>query len=81
MVCESRRRYKAGEGEWGGDVFFQEKDGIRDRRLYGVRTCALPIGGEQVNECVHVYVPIYWRVCVCVCVCVYLKLEIGRNSV
>ena len=30
-------------GEGGGGVFFQAEDGIRDRLVTGVQTCALPI--------------------------------------
>src|SRR5438094_6780066 len=29
------------------DFFFQAEDGIRDRTVTGVQTCALPIFGEQ----------------------------------
>ena len=33
-----------GGGRWGGGVvFFQAEDGIRDRLVTGVQTCALPI--------------------------------------
>ena len=32
-----------GEGGGGGDCFFQAEDGIRDRLVTGVQTCALPI--------------------------------------
>ena len=32
-----------GEGGGGGGFFFQAEDGIRDRLVTGVQTCALPI--------------------------------------
>ena len=31
-----------------GDFFFQAEDGIRDRLVTGVQTCALPISVEQL---------------------------------
>src|SRR5699024_12162221 len=30
--------------------FFQAEDGIRDRNVTGVQTCALPICGERTSE-------------------------------
>ena len=32
-----------GGGGWGGVFFFQAEDGIRDYKVTGVQTCALPI--------------------------------------
>ena len=40
---EKRRRGEKGGGGGGGDFFFQAEDGIRDRLVTGVQTCALPI--------------------------------------
>src|ERR1022692_4875271 len=49
----SRRRHTILQGEWSSDVcssdlevfifFFQAEDGIRDYKVTGVQTCALPI--------------------------------------
>mgnify|MGYP006982555475 CR=1 FL=1 len=37
------------EGSEGGDTFFfQAEDGIRDRLVTGVQTCALPIFSEPL---------------------------------
>src|SRR2546425_12494246 len=40
--------------EWGGDIvifffFFQAEDGIRDKLVTGVQTCALPIFAERIR--------------------------------
>src|SRR5699024_11692399 len=35
--------------------FFQAEDGIRDRNVTGVQTCALPISNCSVNEYLEVY--------------------------
>ena len=43
MWCEDRRGFRV-------VIFLQEEDGIRDRDVTGVQTCALPIllaGGRQ----------------------------------
>src|SRR3989454_4465266 len=40
----SRRRNTRLQGDWSSDVFFfQAEDGIRDYKVTGVQTCALPI--------------------------------------
>ena len=40
-----------GVGGWGGVVFFfQAEDGIRDYKVTGVQTCALPICMFPVNS-------------------------------
>src|SRR5256885_6592127 len=41
----SRRRHTRLQGDWSSDVcfFFQAEDGIRDYKVTGVQTCALPI--------------------------------------
>src|SRR5207249_6478372 len=37
-------------GPWSSDnFFFQAEDGIRDRNVTGVQTCALPISGSQLD--------------------------------
>src|SRR2546426_9337910 len=37
--------------------FFQAEDGIRDYKVTGVQTCALPISGEQLVGGTHRRVP------------------------
>src|SRR5256885_8019965 len=34
----------------GGFFFFQAEDGIRDYKVTGVQTCALPISGQRRSE-------------------------------
>src|SRR5256885_7164871 len=34
-------------------IFFQAKDGIRDYKVTGVQTCALPILGKEPLELLH----------------------------
>ena len=41
-------------GGWGG-FFFQAEDGIRDRLVTGVQTCALPIFMPGYGERGHTY--------------------------
>ena len=50
--------------------FFQAEDGIRDRLVTGVQTCALHLLVTGVQTCA---LPI---LCVCVCVCVYIYIYI-----
>src|SRR5256885_5432750 len=33
--------------------FFQAEDGIRDYKVTGVQTCALPISGVQLHDRIH----------------------------
>src|SRR5207249_8175532 len=40
--------------------FFQAEDGIRDRNVTGVQTCALPISGRHVRLCGLAYDPRSW---------------------
>src|SRR5699024_5507222 len=35
------------------DIFFQAEDGIRDRNVTGVQTCALPISGKSSSDPFH----------------------------
>ena len=35
--------------------FFQAEDGIRDRNVTGVQTCALPISGSEVSNALVLY--------------------------
>src|SRR6266513_6169778 len=35
------------------NFFFQAEDGIRDRNVTGVQTCALPISGDVVRRSIH----------------------------
>ena len=36
---------------WSLDFFFQAEDGIRDKLVTGVQTCALPISSCQKESC------------------------------
>src|SRR5256885_952292 len=36
-----------------GSFFFQAEDGIRDYKVTGVQTCALPISAEVLDELLH----------------------------
>src|SRR5699024_11485206 len=38
--------------------FFQAEDGIRDRIVTGVQTCALPIFSNKIFECIHAGLPV-----------------------
>src|SRR5699024_12108676 len=40
--------------------FFQAEDGIRDRNVTGVQTCALPICNPKMKEAVLKKQPNYW---------------------
>src|SRR5256885_233478 len=44
---DSSKKFKIAEGQWyryaPSYVFFQAEDGIRDYKVTGVQTCALPI--------------------------------------
>src|SRR5256885_3069031 len=44
-MCDGRR------GNKYGGVFFQAEDGIRDYKVTGVQTCALPIWQLQAGTC------------------------------
>src|SRR3989454_7619728 len=50
----SRRRHTRLQGDWSSTFFFlKEEDGIRDYRVTGVQTCALPIatdGGVEIKR-------------------------------
>src|SRR5256885_8563135 len=53
FVVSSRRRHTRFDCDWSSDVcsadlsfFFQAEDGIRDYKVTGVQTCALPISGQ-----------------------------------
>src|SRR5437773_5830854 len=41
--------------------FFQAEDGIRDRDVTGVQTCALPIFGVWLFYVQHQFEPTYWE--------------------
>src|SRR5205807_3467363 len=48
-------------GEMFGLFFFQAEDGIRDYKVTGVQTCALPISPDDVTEAMEMgpaYVPL-----------------------
>src|SRR5437773_5266698 len=75
--------------------FFQAEDGIRDRDVTGVQTCALPIswpeewGGTGWNvaqryifeeECGYVGTPPLIPFGLTMCAAVLLRFEIGRAS-
>src|SRR5699024_11272246 len=51
--------------------FFQAEDGIRDRNVTGVQTCALPISSTHTIFSI-------WMV-VALCICKFSKIDIRRR--
>src|SRR6266446_1778370 len=45
MWAEIERTFSSSVSNWQVDFFFQAEDGIRDYKVTGVQTCALPIWG------------------------------------
>ena len=43
MYCDTRNYHYVLSAFWGTVAFFQAEDGIRDKLVTGVQTCALPI--------------------------------------
>src|SRR5207248_7789803 len=53
LVCAGVVAYPHGVGSCYGFFFFQAEDGIRDRTVTGVQTCALPISTQSLRPRAH----------------------------